>query len=132
MIQHSNNTTTALRQINLQRDLLSARKARVFVRETLEEWGCPELLEAVELAVSELVTNAVVHANSPVSLTLVDHDGDVQIRVRDEASDPPVVRKISVEETGGRGMTIIEAISEHWGVEVEPPGKVIWLDISKH
>jgi anti-sigma regulatory factor (Ser/Thr protein kinase) len=118
------------RHIDLAGDRSAARQARAFAQEALADWHRENMMDEVSLAVSELVTNAVVHAESDVTLTLVDLDSVVQIRVQDDQPKPPQVRRAATYETGGRGLQIVTTLSSRWGVDPAPPGKVVWLDIT--
>jgi anti-sigma regulatory factor (Ser/Thr protein kinase) len=120
------------RHIELVVDTQAAWMARRFVKATLDDWRCYALVDELNLAVSELVTNAVIHARSDIGLTLVDQGDCVQVRVRDRVNSPPRKRFPGADDTGGRGILLIERIADHWGIEPEPPGKVVWLDLTKH
>ena len=122
--------TGPVRQIDLSASRHSARLARQFVREALDEWGYQHIEDAVTLTVTELVTNAVVHAHSAATVTLLDHRGGVQVRVQDEDPMAPELQSPTPDESGGRGMVLIDALSDQWGVEPAPPGKIVWLDIT--
>lgn len=125
-------TSTGIRQIDLTAEPTAASRARWFAREVVQEWGYKGCEDEVALAVTELVANAVVHARSATSLTLLDTGSGVQIRVRDDEPTPPSVRTFSIDDTNGRGMFLVESLSDHWGIEPAPPGKVVWLDIRDH
>lgn len=122
----------AVRHIALKPDRRSAHDAREFVHQTLTEWGCDGIADEVTLAVSELVTNAVIHAHSAASLTLIETSSGIQVRVQDNDPEHPTVRWVAEDDFGGRGMHIVDALSDSWGIEAAPPGKIVWLDISKH
>jgi len=122
---------TASREINLGPDKRSPAVARAFVRSTLREWGYVGLIDEVVLAVSEIVTNAVVHAASPSSLVIVDYEGVLHVRLRDDDVEAPVLRHSDVDSTNGRGMVLVDGLAERWGVERASEGKVVWLDITK-
>lgn len=90
-----------------------------------------DLAPAAVLATSELVTNALTHATGPVSLTLDKiTDGRVWIGVHD-ASDRSIQVAADTSDTiGGRGLHIVEAIAEKWGVISDQTGKTIWLELA--
>jgi len=125
-----NTSPDGIRHIDLRADPVAPGRARVFVRATLSEWGYESVESDVCVAVSELITNAVVHAQSATSLTLVDLRGGVRVTVRDEDPVAPVLNQAGETDTGGRGMFLVDALSDNWGVEPDPPGKVVWLDIA--
>jgi uncharacterized protein YjbJ (UPF0337 family)/anti-sigma regulatory factor (Ser/Thr protein kinase) len=109
------------------------REARKFVTETLARWSCDRLAEAASLLTSELVTNAVLHAGTPVELTLCRMGGGVRVEVADEAPQSVErARPVRQEEaTTGRGLTMVEALAEHWGVTLARSGKSVWFELEE-
>jgi anti-sigma regulatory factor (Ser/Thr protein kinase) len=108
---------------------MSVRRARLFARDVVLEWGLEQLVDDVQLAVSELVTNAVRHAGSAVELALCI-DGRLVIEVRD--SDPELRQPLEDAEadplaTSGRGLQIVAALSADWGVRFHEAGKAVWF-----
>src|SRR5207237_7311295 len=71
--------------------------ARRFVANTCHRWGLDPLTDELELAVSELVTNAVLHAQTPIEVELCVARGAVEACVRDDDPEPPVVRPARVD-----------------------------------
>jgi anti-sigma regulatory factor (Ser/Thr protein kinase) len=123
--------TKASRHIDLDADRESPRRARCFAQQTLEEWGVSQIGDEVTLAVSELITNALVHGKSDVELTIIDLGNGVQVRVTDKAPEHPKLRHVDDQSTGGRGLHIVDRVADSWGVESDPPGKTIWVDITQ-
>lgn len=119
-------------QIRLEADRQAPSEARRFVREALAAWNQAELADSIMLAVSELVTNAVLHAHSATSVTLVNCDDVVHLQVRDADPSEPQVRPMDETAVNGRGMQLVGQVSDQWGVLPSPPGKIVWLDITKH
>ncbi|MFD7745541.1 ATP-binding protein [Streptomyces sp. NPDC059698] len=117
----------------LPRDAVSARRARRLVRLALDVWGLPGVQDAAELVVSELVTNAVLHAQSDrvrVSVTRLGVE-QVRVAVADLSKDRPAVRTADDEQESGRGLGIVEALSGgQWGVDLLPCGKRVWAALS--
>jgi anti-sigma regulatory factor (Ser/Thr protein kinase) len=114
----------------LAADLQSAGSARHFVDETLRRWDCGERLEIVSLLVSELVTNAVVHAHSDVEVVVRMTGANVRIDVLDHSNEHPVVRSPSVYDTSGRGLALVESLASRWGVDPRPGGgKSVWFEV---
>ncbi|MEU3982064.1 SpoIIE family protein phosphatase [Streptomyces sp. NPDC026672] len=109
----------------------AVRHARRFTRRTLRSWGVPEEhSDAVQLVVSELVTNALVHTDGQVrlDLTLVNHR--FRVAVADTSPRSPVKpASIGWEATGGRGILLVEAMSATWGTVPVSGGKQVWADI---
>lgn len=111
------------------KDLRSAHAARRFVRR--QTAGYPEhLVEASVLLVSELVTNAVVHARSASQVDVRPLGcGGVHIEVSDACPLPPRVQLPSETASSGRGVSLMEAVSSRWGFRSRPNGKTIWFDV---
>ncbi|HUR18752.1 MAG TPA: SpoIIE family protein phosphatase [Acidimicrobiales bacterium] len=108
----------------------SSGKARRFVTGVLLSWRMPELTEGpVELLTSELTTNAVRHARSAFTV-VVRYVGDrIRIEVDDSSSLEPQPRTPSNDDTGGRGLILVEAMAEEWGVTLLPEGKRVWFEL---
>ena len=110
----------------------SPREARVRAARELQEWGDPDARHAVLLLISELVTNAVVHARSTVTVDLaVSDDGPVLVRVHDESTVRPTARSHEADRPGGRGMHLLESLAARWGVEETQTGKSIWFEVDR-
>ena len=108
--------------------------ARRFVADTLGPWADVELVDAAELLVTELVTNAVVHARSRARVLIITTGdrSDVRIEVHDNAYEPPRMGGFDPEAVSGRGLALVDAMSDRWGVEPDGPsrpGKRIWFEL---
>ena len=110
--------------------------ARLHAREVLWEWGFRRLSESAELLVAELVTNAVkaswaMTLASPVRLWLASNSAQVLILVWDASPQPPVRADASSEAENGRGLMLVEAISEQWGwwCREDVGGKFVWATV---
>lgn len=119
-------------KVQLPASLTSPRAARAFVARSLLDWRLIQLVESASLVVSELVTNAVVHAASAVDITLSRADGRVQIMVQDAGmrGHPPAARTADPERRllGGRGLLLVERMTQAWGVlPVTSGGKSVWV-----
>ena len=101
------------------------RASRDFVSATLLDWRLSQLIPDACLVVSELVTNAMIHAGSDIELTVSEHRRAVRVAVRDRSPDLPVERHGL--DTHGRGLTIVADLSRAWGVLPHADGgKVVW------
>jgi hypothetical protein len=103
--------------------------ARRFVIAALEEWGIPDLIDDAACVVSELATNAVVHAASDFVVGVSVCDATVRISVRDSSVMAPAERVSSSTATRGRGIAMIAALSTDWGVERAGAGKEVWAEL---
>ncbi|MBO1330271.1 ATP-binding protein [Streptomyces sp. VRA16 Mangrove soil] len=103
------------------------KTARDWTRDHLQDLGwpatSPDTVDAVLLTVSELVTNTHVHARSTAQLILT-WDGDcLHVTVHDNDPAPPRPRAAGTEETGGRGLLLIDALADTWQAHRCPRGK---------
>ncbi|MFD7406127.1 SpoIIE family protein phosphatase [Streptomyces sp. NPDC059866] len=109
----------------------AVRHARRFTRRTLRAWGVTEEADAVQLVVSELVTNALVHTDGQVRLDLTLVNSRLRVAVADTSPRSPVrPTSIGWEATGGRGLLLVEAMSADWGTVPVSGGKQVWSEIT--
>jgi anti-sigma regulatory factor (Ser/Thr protein kinase) len=103
--------------------------ARHFALAAAAHLGCcpPDL----GLVVSELATNACVHAHSPFSVTVQRHDAGLLVEVADDDPAPASVQPLT-RGPSGRGMHIVAAVAKDWGTTPRGAGKAVWavLDCS--
>ena len=101
--------------------------ARRFVTETLVAWGRADLVEDAAVVVTELATNAVVHARTGFTVAVSCHpDGSIRLAVRDDSVRPPRPRVAAPYDGSGRGLRLVEAIAGGWTADLLPRGKVVW------
>ncbi|GAB3194773.1 ATP-binding protein [Geodermatophilus arenarius] len=103
--------------------------ARHVARETLRAWQAPQDADDVALLVTELVADVVDHVGggSVLSLELEYSDGWLRIAVSDGSGGRPVVGELRGDQPRGRGMQIVDAIADSWGVEDVDGGKRVWF-----
>ncbi len=89
----------------------------------------PAVCDDVELVVSELITNAVRAGSPTVELTLAVEQSRLAVRVTDRAEGWPEERIAGIHDAGGRGLTLVSAMSVAWGVRLIDGGKVVWAEI---
>jgi len=116
---------------HLQRDTNAPNAARRFVEQTLDRWQCGSRLDDVRLLVSELVTNALVHAGSEAEVAVVLRSDAIRVEVADDSTNPPVLREATPREPGGRGLALVEALSTSWGFDIHDDGKVVWFEVPR-
>jgi anti-sigma regulatory factor (Ser/Thr protein kinase) len=114
----------------------SGRTARKFTRNTLREWGLPSLADDAEAIVGEFVANAVSHAAQsasaadpglPLGLRILRRTGEVMCAVLDPSFRAPVLRVPDRDEEAGRGLQMVDALSDVWGWSpVTGRGKAVW------
>jgi anti-sigma regulatory factor (Ser/Thr protein kinase) len=93
----------------------------------LERWGLSDAVFVTELVVSELVTNAIRHAEPPVQLRLI-HDTTLICEVSDGGSTAPHLRRARTYDEGGRGLLLVAQLTERWGTRQSATGKTIWAE----
>ncbi|MER7375239.1 SpoIIE family protein phosphatase [Streptomyces lanatus] len=105
--------------------------ARRFTARTLRRWKVQEAADAVLLVVSELVTNALVHTQGSVRLDLVLRGDRVRVSVSDSSPRAPAKPVIvDWESTGGRGLLLVEAVSDTYGTVPVAGGKQVWSEVT--
>ncbi|MCX5233932.1 ATP-binding protein [Streptomyces prunicolor] len=103
------------------------RRARVIVRAGLRYWGWPGLIESADVLVTELVTNALEHGLGDVGLRVYLADTHLLIEVRDGSDQLPVLREAVPDDEDGRGLFLVAAIADAWGVSSD--GKTTWCSL---
>ncbi len=117
-------------------------RCRDFTAEALADWGWipagseagEERVDDVLLLVSEVVTNACLHAGGPEEFVLRRGREGLRVEVADASSEPPrVPASRSPALPGGHGLMVLEKLAKAWGYEDRGPGaagKVVWLEVS--
>ncbi|MFE6459239.1 ATP-binding protein [Streptomyces cinereoruber] len=105
-------------------------RARQSTVDRLYRWGLrTEAVEVAALVVSELVTNGVVHGKGQVRLRVFRYaEDELRVEVRDESPEPARVRDADDDALGGRGLCLVDALSQGWGVS--PDGRTTWAALS--
>ena len=118
--------------IDLTPDPASVPTARRLVRDLLGAWQAPHDRDDAALLITELVANVVDHVGGDVAFTLelTLSDSWLRVAVRDGSSVEPVVREMSIERLRGRGMQLVAALADRWGVEPLDGGKRVWFERS--
>ncbi|MBP5876470.1 ATP-binding protein [Streptomyces scabiei] len=127
-------------QLEIRPDPAEVGRARRWARSRLAGSGIGDdepLAETLILLVSELVTNAVVHTGRPAVLRLLLSGlrdgavGKVRLEVADTSACPPAPRCADGDETGGRGLALVEVLADRWGWSYEGVGKRIWCELDR-
>jgi len=119
------------RRILLPTDPTAAKAARDFLVKMCcgRHEAC--VLDEAQLLVSELVGNAVRHGTPPIEMEVrCSGTQALQVRVRDCAPGAPHVRTANIEDEGGRGLALVDLLSDDWGIERDPPGKSVWFRLT--
>lgn len=109
-------------------DAVQVQAVRRFVASSLESWGLDP--GDVTLLVNELATNAVLHARSPFTVTLIRRGCRLRVEVFDDNSRLPNFALVPPDANSGRGLTLVQALAGAWGVETHvESGKTIWFEV---
>jgi anti-sigma regulatory factor (Ser/Thr protein kinase) len=118
--------------LHLEPQPRSVRDARAWVVQQLTTIGRPDLVDAARLGVSELVTNAILHADPPIVVRLGGTPVHPRVEVHDNSTQPPRLRDMTDDArllaTVGRGLSIVATYSTTWGAEMSEHGKVVWFE----
>ncbi|MFI9780677.1 SpoIIE family protein phosphatase [Streptomyces sp. NPDC051956] len=114
----------------------SVATARAFVRDTLQGWGFPDIIDDAVVLTSELVTNAVVHAGTSAEVLCLRTDEGVRIEVADRYPEREIplqqsaINMGSPDREGGRGLQLCAALATRWGVDYTPTHKLVWFQLA--
>lgn len=123
-------TTPSRSEAEFPPDLGSARSARRFVLSSVHlDDG---IGEQVELLVSELASNVVLHARTPFTIRVRQNpdSGVLRIECHDGTKELPVLEDPDPLALTGRGLHIVDRLADRWGVDVDDDGKTVWFEIS--
>ena len=105
------------------------RAARGFALAMLEQWRGGQLAADTALVVTELATNAVLHAGSAFSVSLTLSGGAIRISVGDTLPLGPGAVDQQLTAASGHGLGVVAAMATRWGVETVPTGKAVWAEL---
>ncbi|MBB4705459.1 anti-sigma regulatory factor (Ser/Thr protein kinase) [Sphaerisporangium siamense] len=113
----------------LPADPRATAACRALVRVTLAEWGLRDLTDDVTVVVTELLANALIHGEPPIHLTLRRAHGALVGAVTDLGPGRPRLLAAAADLEHGRGLRIVDALTDSWGVDPLPggAGKTIWF-----
>ena len=107
----------------------SAGRARRFVADALAAAGRSEVADVAVLLVSELVSNAVLHAGTEIELVVRILPERLAIEVHDRGGGRAVRRRYSNLSGTGRGLMLVEELARDWGTVVTEAGKFVWFEL---
>jgi anti-sigma regulatory factor (Ser/Thr protein kinase) len=117
-------------QIELEPVPASARRARELVARCAEAFERTPHAELAQLIVTELVANSVRHAGPPIFVGCEPTEEGLKITVRDGSFGHPVMQQAQPTDERGRGVRLIDALSDRWGVDDHPDGtKSVWVEV---
>jgi anti-sigma regulatory factor (Ser/Thr protein kinase) len=108
----------------------SIGEARRFAADAATEWGYASRADDVALVVSELVTNAVVHARTALTIRVRSDASLIRVSIEDGHRSVPVLVMIPDDRVSGRGMFLVDALAQRWGTESDENGKTVWAELA--
>jgi anti-sigma regulatory factor (Ser/Thr protein kinase) len=121
----------ATSKFNLAANASSCSEARRHILNVLDR-APKEVRDAAALLTSELVSNALLHAAGPLTLTIRQEEGRlVRVEVADAGTLPPAVKPYGHESETGRGLKMLDALAEAWGWRPADSGKIVWFELSE-
>jgi anti-sigma regulatory factor (Ser/Thr protein kinase) len=118
-----------LMRLRLARDFAMVGAARRALRRWLHERGCRTADDAM-LVLSELVTNSMIHAGAGCTVEMQHGDDRLRLEVRDRSPNAPVIGVRGPLDVGGRGLRVVDAVTEAWGWEPTVDGKRVWAIVA--
>lgn len=109
-------------------------ETRTALRGALEDWGFAAVADDVEVAAGELMVNALLHTEAGAVITLEvlpDPARRVRLWVKDRSSEFPRRRTPGEAATSGRGLLLVDAVADCWGVEPRGEGKAVWCEFTE-
>ena len=116
--------------LRLEHDVRAPRRARHWIVQCCDEWQCGALADSAALMVTELVTNAFLHARTDCVVHAAFTAPTLRVTVTDEDSREISAKSLSHTAEEGRGLVIIAALADTWGVEHHAGTKSVWFDLS--
>lgn len=118
--------------LELPATLLAPGAARRAARALLQAWEVAARREDVELVLTEVITNAVRHAEltPTVDVEIALTAGQVlRVTVADGSARRPAIRALAEDQESGRGMHLVDAVADRWGVDDHSGGKLVWIEL---
>ncbi|WSW80249.1 MEKHLA domain-containing protein [Streptomyces sp. NBC_00996] len=108
----------------------SVSEARVVLNKALTSWDCPDAVDDACLLLSEVMTNAVQHAEGPIGLHLCRTDTELTVEISDCSPHLPQPRLAADDEDSGRGLLLVRTLADDWGVRPTDEGKTTWFSLT--
>ena len=118
-------------ELRLEPTLEAPRYARILLHALQQRWPMEELYTLAELPLSELVTNAVMHARTAIEVAVCVRDQTLRCEVRDGVTELPASATHDVEAATGRGLALVAAMVNRWGIAQHGGGKVVWFELDR-
>jgi PAS domain S-box-containing protein len=120
---------TVAASVALDPDPRNVREARRVLRRALLRSGAEHLVERATVALSELITNAFVHVGTGVRVNFWSTAHGVRVEVEDGGTHAPIRRHYTDTAGTGRGLQLLQELTDRWGTDPVPGGKTVWFEI---
>ncbi|WTE73785.1 PAS domain S-box protein [Streptomyces sp. NBC_01615] len=107
----------------------SVPEGRAFLSKALTSWDCVTTADDARLLLSEILTNAVQHAEGPIGLHVCRTTTDLTVEISDSSPHLPQPRPAAEDEESGRGLILVRALADNWGVRPTDEGKTTWFTL---
>ena len=128
---HHRDDSSAVARLTFPARSESVPAARRFVREALTDLDAAGACDDAVALVSELATNAVIHARTPFTVVVSPDADTVRVGVHDLSVVLPRRRGYGLDATTGRGLRLVASMASDWGIEAEGEGKVVWFTVRR-
>lgn len=115
--------------VTLDSDPRNVGRARSVLREALTRSGAEHLVDSASVVLSEVVTNAFVHAGGRVRVDVAATSDWVRVEVQDGSSSVPARRNYASTAGTGRGVPLMDSMADRWGIAERPVGKAVWFEV---
>ncbi|GAA2148940.1 SpoIIE family protein phosphatase [Kitasatospora kazusensis] len=129
LLAHLPATPLASAAAEFRAEPVAPSAARRFLRTTLRDWDCADLCDSVCLLASEIVTNAVRHAQGPIGLRMHRTRRELTVEISDGSTQLPAPRLVDSASEDGRGLFLVEALAHSWGARPTNSGKTVWFTV---
>lgn len=116
-------------ELLLPPDTRSPSRARRFATDVMGDEASSNLADTVQLLISEIVTNAVLHARSEIRIEVTCDAQRVRVEVSDRSPMRPATRSFAQQSSTGRGLLLVEELADRWGTAPDDGGKVVWFEV---
>jgi len=106
----------------------SPRQVRRLFARRFSNWT---RLDDLLLCLSEVLTNAVLHAGAPIRVVATRLNAAIRVEVSDGSIVPPVVRAVEGLVPTGRGLHLVDRLASGWGFEISAYGKTVWFEMAE-
>lgn len=121
--------TQVLRSVHVPPDAESVKRVRDFVEHCCTDWEVGTACDVAVLLASELATNSVRYARTPITVWLGHRSDRLVLSVEDASRSPATAREPQPQDEGGRGLLLVSQMSDRWGELDMPTGKRVWAEI---